>query len=183
MVLFTDAVVAIAITLLVLPLVEIISEPGAGHPAELVSHHWPQIFSFLLSFAVIAQLWMAHHRIFENVREYTQPLMLLNMAWVLTIVVLPFPTGLVGEYGGDLFTQFFYVGTILASSALLSAMTLLAHRDELTPRVVIAAVTPAALLLIALALVPLISYWGLLLLLLQSVTSRLIAPRADGTER
>ncbi|MET9634187.1 TMEM175 family protein [Lentzea sp. NPDC006480] len=183
LVLFTDAVAAIAITLLVLPLVEIISEPGAGRPAELISHHWPQIFSFLLSFAVIAQLWMAHHRIFENVREYTHPLMLLNMAWVLTIVVLPFPTGLVGEYGSDTFTQFFYVGTILASSALLCAMTLLVHRDSLTPRVVIAAVTPAVLLLIALALVPVISYWGLLLLLLQSATSRLIGPRAGGTER
>ncbi|MEU0879326.1 TMEM175 family protein [Lentzea sp. NPDC005914] len=183
LVLFTDAVAAIAITLLVLPLVEIISEPGAEHPAEIVSHHWPQIFSFLLSFAVIAQLWMAHHRIFQNVVEYTQPLLLLNMLWVLTIVVLPFPTGLVGEYGADRFTQFFYVGTILVSSALLSAMALLAHRHELTLRVVVSCVAAPVLLLIALALVPLINYWGLLLMLLQTVTSRLIEPRADGTER
>lgn len=174
LVLFTDAVAAIAITLLVLPLVEIVSEPGAERPAEMVSRHWPQILSFLLSFAVIAQLWFTHHRIFEKVREHTQGLMVLNMAWVLTIVVLPFPTELVGSYGDDLFTQLFYVGTILVSSVLLSAMTLLAHRDTLTPRVVLASVVPTLLLLVALALVPLINYWGLLLMLLQSVTRRFL---------
>jgi uncharacterized membrane protein len=174
LVLFTDAVAAIAITLLVLPLVEIVSEPGAEHPAEMISHHWPQILSFLLSFAVIAQLWMTHHRIFENVREYTQGLMLLNMAWVLTIVVLPFPTELVGSHGDDLFTQLFYVGTILVSSVLLSAMTLLVHRDELTPRMVLASVVPTLLLLVALLLVPLVNYYGLLLMLLQSVARRVI---------
>ncbi|MFI6095475.1 TMEM175 family protein [Lentzea sp. NPDC051213] len=183
MVLFTDAVVAIAITLLVLPLVEIASVPGDLRPAELISHHWPQILSFLLSFAVIAQLWMTHHRIFENVRAYTRPLMGLNMLWVLTIVVLPFPTELVGSFGDDLFTQLFYVGTILVSSVLLSGMTLLAHKDELSPRMVLASITPTVLLLIALLLVPLVNYYGLLLLLFGQVISRFIGPREGGTAR
>jgi uncharacterized membrane protein len=183
MVLFTDAVVAIAITLLVLPLVEIVSLPGDERPSELVSHHWPEILSFLLSFAVIAQLWMTHHRIFADVRELTRPLMLLNMAWVLTIVVLPFPTELVGSYGDDLFTQLFYVGTILVSSVLLSSMTLVAHAGSLTPRAVLASVMPAVLLLVALLLVPLVNYYGLLLLLVEQLLSRFIGPRADGTAR
>ncbi|MFD9706232.1 TMEM175 family protein [Lentzea sp. NPDC059081] len=180
LVLFTDAVVAIAITLLVLPLVEIVSEPGSEPPAELVSHHWPQIFSFLLSFAVIAQLWMTHHRLFENVREYSTPLMVLNLVWLLTIVVLPFPTELVGTHGEDTFVRLFYVGTILVSTLLLTALALLVHGSPalaheprgLTRPVVLHAVLPSVLLVFALVLVPFIGYYSLLLLLLSPVAQR-----------
>jgi uncharacterized membrane protein len=191
LVLFTDAVVAIAITLLVLPLVEIVAEPAAGHPSEMISHHWRQIFSFLLSFFVIAQLWLTHHRMFENVRQYSQELMSLNILWLLTIVVLPIPTALVGTYGDERFAQFFYVGTILVSSVLLSAIRLLIHgnpsiaheTDGLSPRVVLAVMTPTFLLLLALLLVPVLNYYGLLLMLLSPVIVRFTGLREAGTAR
>ncbi|MFD4641904.1 TMEM175 family protein [Lentzea sp. NPDC058436] len=181
LVLFTDAVVAIAITLLVLPLVEITSEPGDEPPIELVSHHWPQIFSFLLSFAVIAHLWFTHHRLFENVKRYTTPLMVLNMAWLLTIVVLPFPTELLGTYSGDTFVRLFYVGTILVSSLFLTAITLLVHANPevgresegLTKAVVLRAAVPSTLLLLAFVLVPFIGYYSLLLMLLSPLGQRI----------
>ncbi|WP_229693867.1 TMEM175 family protein [Lentzea pudingi] len=181
LVLFTDAVVAIAITLLVLPLVEITSEPGSEPASELVARHWPQIFSFLLSFAVIAHLWFTHHRLFENVKRYSSALVVLNMAWLLTIVVLPFPTELVGRPGEDHFTQFFYIGTITVSSALLTAITLLVNGNPelaveargLSRPVVLRALVPTAVLLLALVLSPLISYWGLLLLLLSPLAQRI----------
>ncbi|WP_439664795.1 TMEM175 family protein [Lentzea sp. HUAS TT2] len=181
LVLFTDAVVAIAITLLVLPLVEITSEPGTESAQELVSHHWPQIFSFLLSFAVIAHLWFTHHRLFENVKQYNSLLVFLNMAWLLTIVVLPFPTELAGRPGVDHFTQYFYIGTITVSSALLTAITLLVHGTPalaveargLSRPVVLRAVVPTVVLLIALVLSPWISYWGLLLLLVSPLAQRI----------
>lgn len=181
LVLFTDAVVAIAITLLVLPLVEITSEPGEGPPAELVSHHWPQIFSFLLRFAVIAHLWFTHHRLFEDVRRYTTPLVVLNMAWLLTIVVLPFPTELLGTYSEDTFVRLFYVGTILVSSLLLAAITLLVRANPevgreaggLSRPVVLRAAVPPVLLLPAFVLVPFIGYYGLLLMLLSPLARRI----------
>ncbi|MEV6239742.1 TMEM175 family protein [Lentzea sp. NPDC051838] len=191
LVLFTDAVVAIAITLLVLPLVEIVSEPGDEPPAEMVSHHWPQIFSFLLSFAVIAHLWFTHHRLFENVKRYNAPLVLLNMGWLLTIVVLPFPTGLVGEHSGDTFVRLFYVGTILVSSLFLTALTLLVHGSPalaveargLSLPVVLRAVTPSTLLLLAFVLVPYIGYNSMFLLLLSPLIDVVTARRAAGTAR
>ncbi|MEU3644354.1 TMEM175 family protein [Lentzea sp. NPDC034063] len=181
LVLFTDAVVAIAITLLVLPLVEITSEPGSEPASELVAHHWPQIFSFLLSFAVIAHLWFTHHRLFENVKQYNGTLVTLNMAWLLTIVILPFPTELAGRPGEDHFTQFFYIGTITVSSVLLTAITLLVHANPelaveargLSWPVVLRAVAPTVVLVIALVLSPFISYWGLLLLLVSPVVQRI----------
>ncbi|WP_410615855.1 TMEM175 family protein [Amycolatopsis sp. lyj-109] len=58
----TDAVVAIAITLLVLPLVEAVPDAVAQHlgPAVLISENQWKIYSFLLGFAVIARLWVVH---------------------------------------------------------------------------------------------------------------------------
>jgi uncharacterized membrane protein len=97
LVLFTDAVVAIAVTLLILPLVDV----GTAAVAEnlrtraVISDHKTQILSFLLSFVVIARLWLTHHRIFEHVKAYNSRLMELNMFWLLTIVILPFPTAMI----------------------------------------------------------------------------------------
>src|SRR3954463_12442114 len=108
---FTDAVVAIAITLLVLPLVDVVSESVAEHhtSVEVITEHRPQILSFLLSFVVIAQYWVTHHRMFEDVKAYNRPLMASNMVWLLTIVVLPFPTEMVGLFSDDVFTTLLYI--------------------------------------------------------------------------
>jgi len=191
LVLFTDAVVAIAITLLVLPLVDIVSESAAEHHTsmEVITEHRPQIFSFLLSFAVIALYWLTHHRIFENVKAYSRSLTLWNLLWLLTIVVLPFPTEMVGLFSDDVFTTLFYIGTILVSSVCLGAMTLIIHGDPevgrepkgLTALTVISALASAALLVVAFLLswlVPAVSYYSLLLLLLNPVIDRVLRPRA-----
>ncbi len=129
---FTDAVVAIAMTLLVLPLTEVVGELVAHHasPVKAVTGHWWQIFSFLLSFVVIARVWIAHHRLFAQVKEYNLPLILVNLCWLLTIVVLPFPTELVGAFGNSQFTLLFYIGTILAGSVCQSAMALIIRGDQ-----------------------------------------------------
>src|SRR3954468_8892714 len=115
LVLFTDAVVAIAITLLVLPLVDVVSESVAEHrtSVEVITEHRPQILSFLLSLVVIAQYWVTPHRMFEGVKAYSRPLTAVNLAWLLTIVFLPFPTEMVGVFGDDVFTTLLYTGTIL----------------------------------------------------------------------
>ncbi|MFC3456140.1 TMEM175 family protein, partial [Amycolatopsis speibonae] len=131
LVFFTDAVVAIALTLLVLPLTDLVPELVAENaPAvEAVTDNWPKIFSFLLSFAVIGRFWVTHHRIFEHVRTYSGPLVLANFCWLLTIAVLPFPTELVGAYDSERFTAVFYLGTLLASSLSHTALVLIVRHD------------------------------------------------------
>jgi uncharacterized membrane protein len=178
LVLFTDAVVAIAITLLVLPLVDLVSQAVANHTpsTHVISDNLSQLLTFLLSFVVIARFWLMHHRIFEHVRTYNQPLIELNLVWVLTIVVLPFPTEMASAYS-DQFTAGLYVGTILASSACQTAMIVLIHRrpelettdNRLSRRNRISAISGTALLAVAFllaALVPHVNYFALLLLLL-----------------
>jgi uncharacterized membrane protein len=172
LVLFTDAVVAIAITLLVLPLVDAVGEAAdAGQSSvEVITGNLSQIFSFLLSFAVIARLWAAHHRLFEGVATAARRVVVLNMLWVLTIVVLPFPTEMVGGYGEDRFTVVLYIGTILASSACLTALSV-----AIRGRLVGGAGSSTALLALALlvgAFIPGVGYWALLLLFLAPLVER-----------
>jgi uncharacterized membrane protein len=60
---FVDAVVAIAITLLVLPLAEVATEVGDGSVGDLLRDKDDKLLAFFLSFLVIAQLWMSQHHI------------------------------------------------------------------------------------------------------------------------
>jgi uncharacterized membrane protein len=181
LILFTDAVVAIAITLLVLPLVDVVGEAAdAGEPSvEVITGNLPAIFSFALSFAVIARLWLVHHRLFGRVARVTRRLVFWNMLWVFTIVALPFSTEMVGEYGEDPFTQGLYIGSVLASSICLAVLSVLVQG-----RVVPSAVGPSVMLAVALVLVlvvPAVGYFALLLLAASPLFERLLA-RKLGSE-
>ncbi|HWD01764.1 MAG TPA: TMEM175 family protein [Amycolatopsis sp.] len=131
LVFFTDAVVAIALTLLVLPLADVVPELVADHkePIDAVTDNWGPIISFVLSFLVISRMWWGHHRIFEEVRAYNVPLVYVNLLWILTIAVLPFPTEIVGSFSADRFAAMFYTGTIFMSSAAQSALVLIVRWD------------------------------------------------------
>ncbi|MFJ2766739.1 TMEM175 family protein [Streptomyces sp. NPDC087300] len=115
--LFTDAVTAISLTLLVLPLVDLVPEAASAHEhaRDVIFDHLDQIWSFLLSFVVVARLWFAHHRAFSAVGSLNRSLSVWNMGWLLCIVVLPLPTEMIGSFGGDQFASTFYYLTLLAS--------------------------------------------------------------------
>jgi uncharacterized membrane protein len=186
---FLDAVVAIAITLLVLPLVDVLGE-GAADPGlgEVLSANAGRFGAFLLSFVVIARMWLAHHRIVEHVGAYDPAFLLVNLAWVLTIVFLPFASQVAAVYGGIRGAVAIYVGTIAASSVCLAALAVLVRRrpalrrDGVRPEHVapLGAVVASGLVLVGLVLgvaVPAVNYWGLLLLVLSGPVERLARRR------
>lgn len=80
---FSDAVMAIAITLLVFDL---------NVPVIVL----PRIISFILSFAVIGIHWESHHRTFRNIKKYDRRLIWLNLLYLFFVVLLPFTTRLIG---------------------------------------------------------------------------------------
>jgi len=124
---FSDAVVAIAITLLVLPLVDLPKELSAKPFRDVISDNSWSLIGFGLSFLVIARLWRYHHAIFERVRDYNAPLIWLNLTWLFTIVLLPFPTALLGSNNlpdASRPIDTFYLGTLTVSSAASAAITL-----------------------------------------------------------
>lgn len=97
---FSDAVVAIAITLLILPLVDTATELNDKTVSELLADNWVKLLVFVISFAVIGRFWLAHHRMYENIVGYDKPLLWANLFWLLTIVFLPFPTELIAAGAG-----------------------------------------------------------------------------------
>lgn len=188
---FTDAVVAIAMTLLILPLMESLGDAAdegllAG---TWLSGEWPQLFSFALSFVLTAIFWIIHHRLFDRVQHVTIALLWLSLAWMLTIVWLPVATGLVGQLAIDPVQKVVYIGTLLATSLILLAMRIYMRRhselhaipDDRQREGMIGAVTMSALFAAALVLavaVPAIGYLALFLVLLTvPLTGWLARPR------
>jgi uncharacterized membrane protein len=125
---FSDAVIAIAITLLVLPLVEIPGELGPGESlADVLSEYRSELGGFVLSFLVIWTFWDAHHQIMEHFRGYDHALMRLHMVFLFTLVTLPFSTELISRESDDRAVPF-YVGTLLVTSLTLVGITLRGRR-------------------------------------------------------
>jgi uncharacterized membrane protein len=179
---FVDAVVAIAITLLVLPLAEAGGEVGEGDAAQVISMHTDDLLGFALSFAVIAQLWVGQHRIVSSLVRQNTALIWLLLAWAFTIVFLPFPTSLVTTTEHDPLAEVLYVGTMAVSSAVLALVAWVIRRDrslrdtdEAPDVVTSASVTVAFVLALAIMLVfPDVGYLPLLLLALVGPFERLI---------
>ena len=182
---FSDGVVAIAITLLILPLTEIHLAEGATL-ADVVVENRAALGAFALSFAVIANYWTIHHDLFRPLRRHNARIVLLNMFWLAAIVFLPFPTALIAD-GIDGGFAALYIGTLLAVSALnLLIATYLANHPELTDgaavaesrRHVVASAFSVGAILVALIISlfsPSIGLFGLLLLF----PAQLIAGRVN----
>ena len=98
---FSDGVFSIAITLLVLGL----ELPDDLKNGEIWQALWDQGEKFLaygISFAVIARFWLVHHSFFSEVKAFDGRLIGLNMLYLAWIVLIPFSSQVLGEYGGTL---------------------------------------------------------------------------------
>jgi uncharacterized membrane protein len=118
---FTDGVFAIAITLLVLSL-DVPSDLQGSELKDYLADSWPQLFSYFLSFAVIGRYWLGHHQLFEMLGDFDRGLMAINLAYLSLIVLVPFPTELLGEYGGLASAVIPYAAVLGTASLLSSAM-------------------------------------------------------------
>jgi uncharacterized membrane protein len=187
---FTDAVVAIAMTLLILPLLESVSEAAQKglDTAAFLDDHGNQVFAFVLSFVIIARFWVSHERLFNSVERWTGWLMVLNILWMLTVVVLPVVTAMVGSMKTDRLQILLYVGTMLANAVLMSGMSLLVLRhpvtwgDETRPDFsnMAGSLSVAVMLLVALVIalaLPGVGYLALLVLLLGNPLQAMLERR------
>ena len=106
MILFSDAVFAIAITLLVIELKvpeiphDLVSE---NKLLESLAEQIPKFIGFLISFFIIGLYWTVHHRLFGFVVNYTQRLLWLNLFFLLPIALMPFSTAFYSQYISGLF--------------------------------------------------------------------------------
>jgi uncharacterized membrane protein len=190
LVFFTDAVVAIAMTLLILPLLESVTDAAKDglDTAGYLREHDGQLFAFALSFLIIAAFWRSHDRLFVHVERQDPVLLWLNVGWMFTIVWLPVATALVGAMETEPTQLAIYIGTMLATSLLTLALQVWLRRHphlmdvdnpaqaEATTSMVVACGLFALALLLALV-VPGLGYWALLALLLNPLLDRVLARR------
>jgi uncharacterized membrane protein len=102
MILFSDAVFAIAITLLVIEIKIPDFHENVSDKTLLYSlrHLIPKFAGFLTTFTLIGVYWTIHHRMFGFVTSYTRKLLLLNLFFLFFVALMPFSTGFYSEYAG-----------------------------------------------------------------------------------
>lgn len=126
---FSDAVVAIAITLLTLEL----RLPEGLAPGEVPGHLLDTLsglVAFLVSFWVIASYWIAHHRIFNRIGAHDGALLTINFVFLMWVVLVPFSTSMVMEYGESRLVWDVYVTHLLLTGITLSVLWRYASKDE-----------------------------------------------------
>jgi len=187
---FSDATVAIAITILLLPLVDVAVEIEKETLGELLSSNIGTIIAFAATFAVIARLWTAHHRIFEAATDYDNGAIWINFLWLASIVVMPFTANVLAHSDlADPSVNALYVGTMMLSSiALLGLAIHLRRHPSLTAsgarknlRVRETTVTAAtfAVVLVLSVIFPRVGIYWLLLLIPAGVVTGALRRRHD----
>ena len=133
----SDSVVAIALTLLVLqlkvpPAAQVPNSASAADLAAQLAKEADQLISYLIAFYVVAQFWLAHHRVFRRVAGHHEGLAWWNFAFLFTITAMPFTSNLLGEYGNNpLAVDIFAVNVLLATLATQATLLYGRRRDVL----------------------------------------------------
>ena len=124
-VVFSDAVVAIAITLLALalPIPDLTGATTNGQLLHKLGADAGQYFAFLLSFVIIGNNWSAHRRTFRYVNKLNSKLSALNMIWLLIMVLTPYTARLLAAQGAFGVRFGIYALTQVIASACLLQMS------------------------------------------------------------
>lgn len=128
LVFFSDAVIAIAMTLLALDLPLPEGETDEDLWRSFVHLLPGEYLTFVLSFLVVAMFWRSHHRFFQHVTALAPGLIRMNIVFLFTIVVLPFATRVLGERGTSSFGTVFYALTVVAAGLSMLGLLRLVRR-------------------------------------------------------
>ena len=122
---FSDGVIAVAITLLVLDIhVPLPAEtPSLGHT---LASHWPNYVAYVISFITIGIIWINHHAMISRLRQADHAILILNLLLLMSIGVLPFATSLMSTYlkesHGQHLAAVIYSGSLLMMSILFATL-------------------------------------------------------------
>ena len=132
---FTDAVFAIAMTLLIVTIEPPTLSGDTASTAvlrEALSDLGPQIFSFFLAFFLLARYWLAHHAFASTLDRVDRTLASLTLCYLSFVAFLPFPTDLVGEYGSNPLSAVLFALCLTIISGVETVMLWHAMRAGLT---------------------------------------------------
>jgi uncharacterized membrane protein len=128
---FSDGVFAIAITLLVLQInvpSHISSDSDLAHQ---ITHQHGDLIAYAVSFAVIGRFWVIHHRFFGDIAGFDGRLMGLNLLYLALIVLIPYSSQILGEFGDHSPSIVLYASNLALVTLVGSAMSAYALRAGL----------------------------------------------------
>ena len=105
---FSDAIFAIAITLLAVELRHPLEGVASGRAGLFAGGVGNSLLGFGISFAVIGLFWLGHHGLFRYIVAMDRPLIVLNLVFLGTIAFLPYPTQVLANYGNRPSVVVFY---------------------------------------------------------------------------
>jgi uncharacterized membrane protein len=127
---FSDAVFAIAITLLVLNF-RIPDLPGTAGDSQTIHRLlslWPDFLGYITSFIVIGVLWVNHHALFHFLRCVDRFSLVINLLLLMCVAFIPFPTALIARYGRVVPVVILFGVTMVITGLLFSALWFYAVR-------------------------------------------------------
>jgi uncharacterized membrane protein len=120
---FSDGVLAIVITLLVLEIKIPHGLPeGEAVLWQAILDRLPMIGSWVVSFYFVLVFWVAHHYFFDFLRKVDRGLLWLNGLFLLAICFIPFPTALAGQYPASRPAMLLLSVTMFLTAAAFSGM-------------------------------------------------------------
>jgi uncharacterized membrane protein len=117
-----DGIFAIAMTLLVIDLKSPAQELIGREFSLALLSELPKLGSYLLSFVLLSQCWLAHHAIFHNVSQTTRSFLWVNLALFFTITAVPFSTAVLGQHPRERVAVCLYAGHLALCSLMLLAI-------------------------------------------------------------
>jgi TMEM175 potassium channel family protein len=125
----SDGVFAIALTVLVLE----IALPATTTTATLgrdLRALGPKFFAYALSFFTIGTMWLIHRLAFRRIARTNATLLIVNLLLLMGVAFIPFPTAVLGEFGGNVTATVFYAVTMTGVSCLSSGLWWYASGDR-----------------------------------------------------
>jgi uncharacterized membrane protein len=181
----SDAVFAIAMTLLVLTLD--VPEVPAADLASALAGDLPQFVAFLLSFALVANIWWQHHKLYARLAWIDPGIIAINMGGLGAVALVPFPTGLVGNAPTVRaavlpFITVFIILNLLYLWLMARAQRVGAWSDPMPPGLFPWLAGGLSVVILAMMVALLVAVWsplgGLVLLAISSLPERVLARRA-----
>lgn len=131
---FSDAVYAIALTLLALDLrIDDLPSPDDSPIVMLraLDDLLPKLVAYFVGFLLLARYWAAHHSFFGRLKAIDNRLLTINLAYLGFVALLPFPTSLIGEYEQNPISVMLFALNLAAISGIETVMLWQAYRRDL----------------------------------------------------
>ncbi|MER7889608.1 TMEM175 family protein [Micromonospora sp. NPDC094482] len=134
---FSDAVIAIVLTLMAVDLLQLgpVRTDGTGLPRALL-HEWPAYLAYVITFAIVGQVWLTHHNMWRYVVRVDQVLLVFNLLLLLFVAAIPFTADLLadnlrGSVQEQRLTAALYVSAVLGEALFFNLSWWWARRRRL----------------------------------------------------